>query len=187
MKDGRPRSLDSETVTDVEAVVFTDGFTPDQRKIEEAAEEPRIGGVVFSKKVERPVVFTMPVKQQIIDAWIPRSNQIALIELLAVVVAVDTFKPIITGQRVLVMIDSESALGGLVKGYSALEDICELVGVFWQSVDDSRTLVYLDRIPTDSNPADAPSRNKMEVAKRLGWVITEPVLQDRILERAWDV
>ena len=81
------------------------------------------------------------------------------------------------------MIDSESALGSLVKGYSALEDICDLVGVFWQSVDESRTLVYLDRIPTDSNPADAPSRNRMSTAIELGWVITEAVMPERIFER----
>ena len=183
LRDGRPRSLDSEEGQDVEAVVFTDGFTPDARKPDEATEEPRIGGVLFSKELERPVVFTREVEEAIIEAWLPRKNQIALIELFAVIVAVETFKPLITAKRLLIMIDSESALGWLVKGYSALEDICDLVGVFWQAVDESRTLVYLDRIPTDSNPADAPSRNRMGTAIELGWVITEAVMPGRIFER----
>ena len=66
-------------------------------------------------------------------------------------------------------------LGALVKGYSAKEDMCELVGIFWDLAAEFDTLVFLDRIPTDANPADDPSRNKMEEVRKRGWVVTEPI------------
>ena len=46
--------------------------------------------------------------------------------------------------------------------------------------DRSQTIVYLDRIPTDSNLADDPSRNRMEEANRLGWVIVDPKMPEQI-------
>ena len=76
------------------------------------------------------------------------------------------------------MIDSESALGALVKGYSAKEDLCRLVGIFWDLGLQLDSMIYLDRISTDANPADDPSRNQIEKLLRRGWIMTPPVHWD---------
>ncbi|OLQ02504.1 hypothetical protein AK812_SmicGene14638 [Symbiodinium microadriaticum] len=81
-----------------------------------------------------------------------------MIELLATVVAVQTFREEIHGKLVLLFIDSEPVEAALIKGYSAKEDVCELVGIFWELVLELRCSVYIDRVPTDSNPADNPSK-----------------------------
>ena len=72
-------------------------------------------------------------------------------------------------KHVLLLIDSEAVEGALIKGYSGTEDVCELVGLFWDLAAKLRCLIYIDRVPTDANPADYPSRNKMEIGQGLGW------------------
>ena len=50
----------------------------------------------------------------------------------------------------------------LIKGYSAKEDLCELVGIFWDVALELKCSIYIDRVPTDSNPADPPPRGDLE-------------------------
>ena len=79
-----------------------------------------------------------------------------MIELLAAVVAVQTFREEIRGKLVLLFIDSEPVEAALIKGYSGKEDVCELVGLFWELVLELRCSVYIDRAPTalQEKPAD---------------------------------
>lgn len=69
----------------------------------------------------------------------------------------------------MIFVDSEAVEGALVKGYSARSDLCELVGVFWQMALELRLNVYIDRVPTDANCSDCPSRNKLAIGEALGW------------------
>ena len=167
----------SELWVDGRVVIFTDGFdpTPEDRDADQQV-KARIGAVMFHRELARPVTFTMPVEQEMIDRWIPRTTQISMIEMLAPIVAVETFAHLIQGKKIVMLIDSESALGALVKGYSAREDLCELTSVFWEQVSDLEGLVFLDRVSTDANISDGPSRGDLSVARSLGWVITEPLV-----------
>ena len=99
-----------------------------------------------------------------------------MIELLATVVALRTFAPWIRDSLVLLFVDSEPVQGALVKGYSSKEDFCELIGVFWKVALDLGVNVFIDRVPTDSNPSDPPSRNRMDIGMALGWKSIDPVL-----------
>ena len=114
------------------------------------------------------------MKQELIDEWIPRKSQIAMVELFATLVALETFRPELEGSSSLLFVDSESVQGALVKGYSAREDMCELVSVFWRCALDLKVNLYIDRISTDANPADHPSRDRMEVGNALGWIEVFP-------------
>ena len=97
-----------------------------------------------------------------------------MVELFATIVALETFKQDLDGSSSLLFVDSESVQGALVKGYSAREDMCELVSLFWRAALGLRVNLYIDRISTDANPADHPSRNRMEVGRSLGWVEVAP-------------
>jgi len=47
----------------------------------------------------------------------------------------------------------------------------ELTRVFWEQAAKLEVLIYIDRVPTDSNPADLPSRKtKEDRYQNLGWV-----------------
>ena len=77
------------------------------------------------------------------------------------------------GKNVLIFVDSESVEGALVKGYSSTEDISELVGHFWLRAAALNVCIYIDRISTDANIADAPSRpDKCKGLARHGWAVS---------------
>ena len=48
-------------------------------------------------------------------------------------------------------------------------DLCELISVFWDLAFQLRVRVFIDRISTDANPADWPSREKMFIGESIGW------------------
>ena len=174
LEGGLPRPIDLVEKKLVDAVIFTDGSFPDGK--EGAPDKPWIGGVLFMRG-RSPVQFGCEVAQTLIDEWIPRKSQIAMVELFAAIVALETFKQELKGSSALLFVDSEPVQGALVvKGYSAREDMCELVSVFWRCSLALRANFYIDRISTDANPADHPSRDRMDVGKKLGWIEVEPKL-----------
>ena len=67
------------------------------------------------------------------------------------------------------MVDSESALGALVKGYSSKEDLSWLTAVFWDQALKLKASIYIDRVATDANPGDGPSRARTREALECKW------------------
>ena len=167
LSSGKPRSLSPVRETDVEVAIFTDGYFPDFRKHE--TEPARIGGVI-ALLGQAPVFFSEVVSDETQQMWIERKTQIALVELLAAVMALAGFADLVRGKRTLLFVDAEAVEGALIKGYSGRSDICELVGLFWALIRDLDILMYIDRVPTDMNIADAPSRNRIQEVEALGWL-----------------
>ena len=77
--------------------------------------------------------------------------------MLAPIVALETFADRVRGADVFLLIDSEAVEGALIKGYSSREDLC------------------IDRVSTDANPADWPSRDKLEIGEAAGWSTFKPI------------
>ena len=178
---GPPREITQVRPASSDVVLFTDGFTPDQRKKEVGAS--RIGAVMFARTAARPAQFTAVVTPELIALWLPRATQICMIELLAPIIALATFKEYVTGKYVLLLVDAEAVEGALVKGYSSKEDMCELVGLFWDLALELRCSIYIDRIPTDANCADKPSRDQVGVGEALNWVTVPPIWPKRVINR----
>ena len=65
--------------------------------------------------------------------------------------------------------DAEAVEGALVKGYSARTDVCELIAKFGDLALELDCSIYIDRVSTDANCADNPSRNKLPIGESLGW------------------
>ena len=163
---GPPRLIEAAKARRADLVLFTDGSFPDGTA--GSPSEPWIGGALF-RRGARPLQFGSSVSGSLVERWLPRKSQIVMVELLAVVVALETFRELLKDAWILLFVDSEPVQGALVKGYSAKEDLCELVGVFWRIALNLKVCIYVDRVPTDSNPADAPSRDRMDVGGALGW------------------
>ncbi len=129
-----------------------------------------IGGILISGFDEEPIYFSETVKQEMMTKWIERENQIVMVELLAAVVAVETFQKEISEKRTILLVDSEPCEGALIKGYSTRSDLSLLTGKFWDIVAKINCLMYIDRVSTDANPADIPSRSeRIPEIRRLGW------------------
>ena len=111
----------------------------------------------------------MEVPEHLIKTWIPRANQIALIELFAAVLVLSHFGPELAGKRVLGLIDSECALDALIKGQSKFSDVIKLLKQFWDLVAEYEIDLYLDRVSTDANPSDGMSRDGRAEAEAMGW------------------
>jgi len=108
------------------------------------------------------------------DEWLKREMQIVLVETLAAVLALETFGPLVPHGMVMLMVDAQATEGALIKGYSARSDLCSTVGAFWASALRHNLTIYVDRVSTDANPADGPSRGDFAAADELGWVRVEP-------------
>ena len=167
VKEGPPRPIEKVEPAKSDVVLFTDGATPEDDR--SGQEGGTIGAVVFTRTGSPPLQFFESVPMEVVSRWLPRKTQIAMIELVATVVALETFRPMLQNKTLLLFVDAEAVEGALVKGYSAREDLCELVGIFWNLVLELNCLVYVDRVPTDANPADYPSRGNLVVGKQLGW------------------
>ena len=162
---GPPREISLRCEKKCDVVIFTDGFTPDPRKRESGAD--RVGAVMFDRREDRPWQFTEVIPKEVVAHWLPRKTQIVPVEMLATVIG--TFKDHLRGKDVLLLIDSEAVEASLVKGYSSKQDLCRIVEIFWDLALTFRINFFIDRVSTDSNPADWPSRNQLSIGEAAGW------------------
>ena len=167
VEDGPPRPIDIRSEKPADAVVFTDGFTPDPRKRENLPD--RVGAVLFDRRLIQPWQFSEVVPKSVQKFWLSRKTQIVPVEMVAPILALQTFKERLFGADLILLIDSEAVEAALIKGYSSKEDLCVLISIFWDLVFELRIRVFIDRIATDSNPADWPSRDDLEKGEKAGW------------------
>ena len=97
------------------------------------------------------------------------ANPIAVVELLAVLVAVSVWRDRVHGRAVLAFVDNEPAKHALIRGGSSVADVASVVGDICAAEIQEQALIFFERVPTGSNVADPPSRG--EVPPRLpGWM-----------------
>ena len=113
--------------------------------------------------------FSLEVPDYVMKDWIPSSTQIMMIEMLAPVVAIYSFQNFLKERLVLLFVDSEAVEGALVKGYSSKEDLSWLTAVFWEQALRLKASFYIDRVATDANPGDGPSRARTREALDCKW------------------
>ena len=154
-------------------VVFTDAFTPDP--CDSVKLPDRVGGVLFDRRLNQPLQFTSIVPKSDQKRWLTRKTQIVPVEMIAAVLTLTTFSDRIKNCDMIILIDSEAVEAALVKGYSSKEDLCLLISKFWDEVFQLKVRVFIDRVSTDSNPADWPSRNDLVTGERSGWATVEAV------------
>ena len=167
IESGPPRPIEFKAKKISDAVIFTDGFTPGPRFNDQRPS--RIGAVLFDRKAASPVQFSEVVPLSVQQKWLPRKTQIVPVEMLAPILALETFRDRLYGADVILLIDSEAVEAALVKGYSSKEDLCDLISVFWDLAFQLRVRVFIDRIATDANPADWPSRGDLSIGEAAGW------------------
>ena len=119
---------------------------------------------------------SLVVDEALAREWKPRQTQIAMVELLGAVAAIDVHSEQLRGKYVTLLVDSEPVEGCLVKGYSSQEDEGDLASVFLDLVRRFDIAVYIAQITTDSNTADQPSRGEFALLEKLGASWVDPVL-----------
>ena len=167
VNEGPPRPIEGRSRKRSDVVISTDGFTPDPRFNDRSPD--RVGAVMFDRKLGAPVKFSDVVPMSVAETWLTRKTQIVPIEMLAPILALETFASRLINIDLIILIDSEAIEGALIKGYSNREDISSLVSVFWDLALKLGCRVFIDRIATDANPADWPSRGNLKIGQDAGW------------------
>ena len=110
----------------------------------------------------------------------PGDNQIMGLEILAVLVALCTWRDSLAGKCVRIWEDNAGAEGSLAKGASHSEDHNLLVHAIWYMAAKYGFGLWIERVASDDNISDCPSRERYETLIELGayWVapVTPPEL-----------
>ena len=109
-------------------------------------------------------------------AW---DNNITNLELLAIVLGMSTFAHRLAGQNVRIWSDNTGSEWITRKGAAKNENANKAVHALWSLAALKHIGVWVDRVPTDANIADGPSREKYEVLEdvlQAEWVT--PIILD---------
>jgi hypothetical protein len=119
----------------------------------------------------------MAPPQAVIDTFVKRSDsQIMALELLAVAVGLSTFGEMLCGYNVRVWTDNVSGKGALRSGAARSPDHNLLVHGVWLLALRRRFGIWIERVPTDDNISDLPSRESYALLRQMGAQWVQPVL-----------
>ena len=90
-----------------DVVIFTDGFTAGPR---DAVRLPdRVGAVIVDHRLEAPRQFSEVISKAKQSSWFSRATQIAPVEMIAPILALETFRNRLYGSDLILLIESESS------------------------------------------------------------------------------
>ena len=99
-----------------------------------------------------------------------RRQAINQVELHPVAAAVATWQGIIKGRDVIFWVDNESARCGLIRGASPIAPSQLLITRAWLGIATSESMPWFARVPSCGNPADDPSRGRVDRLEADGYV-----------------
>ena len=79
-------------------------------------------------------------------------------ELLPAMLAMTKWQNVIAESNVLLFIDNEAARMSLIGGASRNEASARIVNFFWEEVTRVGGRLWVERVSSEANPADGPSR-----------------------------
>eukprot|EP00438_Fugacium_kawagutii_P021719 Skav221916 [mRNA] locus=scaffold3084:135765:137671:- [translate_table: standard] len=88
------------------------------------------------------------------------------LEMVAILVAATVWRDILHSTRAVIFTDNEPVRKSLIRGHSQNYLVSSLMEAFYFIEEEVRCQVWLERVPSQSNPADEPSR--MECSTLLG-------------------
>jgi ribonuclease HI len=127
-----------------------------------------IPGVVYSSDGTVLDFFSEQVSKSFLLAAMGSDQQTMIqeLEMLALLVSIDLWCPTRSGRRVVAFTDSESVRGSFLKSWSFNEPCNKLLNRIFVLEEKYSCQVWLERVRSQSNPADALSRS--QVAHFLG-------------------
>jgi hypothetical protein len=137
------------------------------------------------------------VPDEYIAQFRKREQYIGQLEILGAVAVYYSLPELFVNKKVLHFIDNTSAVAGLLRGYSAVEDSARIVHAFWALATGLGLVAYFEYVKSSANVADAPSRGEYDTLHKLGsveraclippaaaWVSTKEALDFGLLRSA---
>ena len=180
----RPRTIQLGEST-APFLIFTDGAWE--------AGRAGIGAYTLDLLSGEAEVWEDIVPEPIVAKWCREVGDhiICQIELYAMVCLRKMLATRLTRRRSIFFVDNDSARYAIIKGRSGSESMCVLAHAFHELDDLTPTYWWIARVPSFSNPSDAPSRGKgAEEALALqatfrGLFDHDPRLEKIIMDPKW--
>ena len=104
------------------------------------------------------------------------------LELLAVLLFLQVYGPLLRGAALRLFVDNEGAKCALISGYSANVWGSRIVAQVWVEAARWDIALWFERVASKDNPADGPSRGRWALARKFRWE-AEPtrIVDDAIL------
>jgi hypothetical protein len=167
-------------------LVFTDGAC------EPEGDDLKLscGAILFDHYMMQPTVqhFGCVVNEFLKREWLlsGRRQLVTECELLPVLLAKKYWAPVLRGRKVLWYVDSEPSKFSLIKGSSDTEECNRIVSAIHLLDADAPSFDWYARVPSKSNPADAPSRLDFDEATSIfGSTLVEVSQPTSLLEGCW--
>ena len=104
-------------------------------------------------------ILSSPASPEMIGLFRETSTIFGL-ELTAVVMAIYQFRQRFTGKSIVVYVDNNAVLGALVKGQTAGNMAHSFITGMWMVASSLSMTIWFERVPSATNVADLPTRNK---------------------------
>ena len=122
------------------------------------------------------------IPQEVLDRWtkLVGSQLIWEIELYALLLVRARYCELLLHRRVICFVDNDPTRLALIKGRSPSQAMNEMAQLFLRLELESPSYICIERVPSFSNPADAPSRgcphetSELRESKLIGAVRMEP-------------
>ena len=166
-------------------LIFTDGAWE--------AGRAGIGAYTLDLLTGKGLMWEGTVPDPIVRRWVAEVGEhiICQIELYAMVCIRRMLAPVLRCRRSIFFVDNDSARFSIIKGRSGSESMCLLAHAFHELDELQPTYWWIARVPSYSNPSDAPSRGRgSEEAKTLHATLVgdfdhDPRLSEVILNPGW--
>ena len=119
-----------------------------------------LGGMLVDMSERVISFFSARVDTATLDDVMSKGQKTVIqeLEMMAVLAALKSWKAVIRASRVILFTDSEAVRGAFLKSWSANEDSDKIVSAIFQVESDFDVPVWIERVPSQSNPSDILSR-----------------------------
>ena len=119
-----------------------------------------LGGLIVDVSKKILSSFSTEVDKRTLDEVMAKGQKTVIeeLEMMAVLPAMKVWRKLIKSCRVVLFTDSESVRGAFLKSWSANDDSDKMIDIIFQVEGDFDVPVWIERVPSQSNPFDILSR-----------------------------
>ena len=124
-----------------------------------------VGGVLYDSGGQACFFFSEKLSCEFLQSVKKdeQKNMIQELEMLALLIAAELWLPVVKGKRVVAFSDSESVRGSFLKSWSQNDASSLLLKKIFSLEEESCCQIWLERVPSQSNPSDQLPRSFVSV------------------------
>ena len=124
-----------------------------------------LGGMVVDMSTKTLFFFSEAVNDDTLDEIMSKGQRTVVqeLEMMGVLAAVKSWHSFLKSRRVVLFTDSESVRGSFLKTWSANNDSDDMINVIFKVEEDFDIPLWIERVPSQSNPSDVLSREVVTV------------------------